>query len=110
MEMNNTSLTFQAASVCPAQFVFLNVPTVSRFAWHPLSIAATYSDNPLTTTAIVHVKRYGQWSKVLFFASSSPKLLSSESIDPTCIEEYVLLAGHMLEGEYLQFHLYKASW
>ena len=55
----------QAAKVQSSQFLFLNVPSVSWFEWHPLSVAAVIpgADN-LSQDVILHLKAYGHWSKV----------------------------------------------
>jgi hypothetical protein len=55
----------QAAKVNSNQFLFLNVPSVSWFEWHPISIASvTPGADNLSQDVILHLKPYGVWSKV----------------------------------------------
>ena len=55
----------QAAKVKSSQFLFLNVPSVAWFQWHPISIAAVVpgADN-LSQDVTLHLKAYGKWSQV----------------------------------------------
>ena len=56
----------QAAKVKSNQFLFLNVPSVSWFAWHPISIAAvTPGADHLSQDVVLHMKAYGSWSRVI---------------------------------------------
>ncbi|KAK4704238.1 hypothetical protein P7C70_g1970, partial [Phenoliferia sp. Uapishka_3] len=43
------------------QWLFVNVPEVSRFEWHPFTISSA-PDDPYTT---VHVRRVGDWTSAL---------------------------------------------
>lgn len=49
----------QALALRPLQEVWLMVPSISRFQWHPFTVAGT-ADGVLT----LHVKRYGPFTKV----------------------------------------------
>ncbi len=51
--------TVQALALRPLQEVWLMVPSISRFQWHPFTVAGT-ADGVLT----LHVKRYGPFTKV----------------------------------------------
>ena len=44
--------------VKPGQYAFINVPSVSRFQWHPFSIASS----PLNKYIIFMIKRNGDWT------------------------------------------------
>jgi hypothetical protein len=55
----------QAAKVRSSQFLFLNVPSVSWFDWHPISIASvTPGADNLSQDVVLHLKALGGWSKV----------------------------------------------
>jgi len=55
----------QAAKVKSNQFLFLNVPSVSYFSCHPISIAAfTPGADNLSQDVVLHLKAYGSWSRV----------------------------------------------
>jgi hypothetical protein len=56
----------QAPSACPIKELFLLVPSISRWQWHPITVAGTSADKD--TGGSVHtlnIKRYGKWTKVL---------------------------------------------
>lgn len=52
--------SLQALALRPLQEVWLMVPSISRFQWHPFSVAGGSADGVLT----LHVKRYGPFTKV----------------------------------------------
>lgn len=52
--------TMQALALRPLQEVWLMVPSISRFQWHPFTVAGGSADGVLT----LHVKRYGPFTKV----------------------------------------------
>lgn len=67
----------------PAPFLLLNVPAIQSFAWQPFSVAATYpSPHGLTTTAVVHIKAFGEWTTV-----SAPLLLLTWCENGQCREQ-----------------------
>lgn len=52
--------SMQALALRPLQEVWLMVPSISRFQWHPFTVAGGSADGVLT----LHVKRYGPFTKV----------------------------------------------
>ena len=59
------TLIMQAADVRPTQFIFINMPSVSRFDWHPISVSdALPSSDGVGQDVTLHLKAYGSWTKV----------------------------------------------
>lgn len=55
----------QAADVRCSHFLFINVPSVSRFGWHPISVAdARPGADGVGQDVLLHLKSYGSWTKV----------------------------------------------
>ena len=46
----------------PGQYVYLAVPEISYFQWHPLSISSA----PHQTTVTLHIRKVGTWTSALF--------------------------------------------
>ena len=61
----------QAAELVPSQILWINVPSLSKLHWHPVSIAHVDLDDPKDQSSdgsvTVHFKAYGAWTKVLLF-------------------------------------------
>lgn len=43
------------------QYVFVNIPSLSLFQWHPFSL----SSSPYQDTVMVHIRVLGNWTKAL---------------------------------------------
>ena len=43
----------------PGQYLFMNVPSVSRFQWHPFTISSTPEEGFVS----VHIRLVGDWTK-----------------------------------------------
>ena len=55
----------RGSDVRACNVVWLNVPAISAFEWHPVSIAAVLpGEDGLMSTAIFHMKTYGTWTQV----------------------------------------------
>lgn len=60
----------------PGDYVFLNVPAVAKYEWHPFSISSA----PENSDHIwLHIKACGNWTKKLYSFSSSAKFDVSTS-------------------------------
>ena len=44
----------------PGQYVFINVPELAKFQWHPFTLTSAPGDDYLS----VHVRAAGDWTKV----------------------------------------------
>lgn len=64
-QSGDQSKVMQAARVKSSQFLFLNVPAVSWFDWHPISIASvTPAADGQCQDVVLHLKALGAWSRV----------------------------------------------
>ena len=58
-------LWLQSFKHCPAQDLFLMIPKISRWQWHPFTIASTPNGaNGSSGTLTFHSKRFGRWTGV----------------------------------------------
>ena len=58
------SVLVQSAKVQSSQFLFLNVPSIAGWEWHPISIAGVSpSADGVSQDVILHLKAYGSWTK-----------------------------------------------
>ncbi|KAL4432588.1 hypothetical protein ABPG77_000525 [Micractinium sp. CCAP 211/92] len=53
-------------SGCPVHELFMLVPSISRWQWHPISVAGADESKGSVTTMTLHIKAYGKWTKELF--------------------------------------------
>lgn len=56
IDKSNNRFTFRAG-----QYIYLNVPTVAYFEWHPFTITSSPEDTYLT----VHIRCVGDWTNAL---------------------------------------------
>ena len=49
------------------QYVFVNIPSLSLFQWHPFSL----SSSPYQDTVMVHIRVLGNWTKALYVCGSA---------------------------------------
>ncbi|DAZ97810.1 TPA: hypothetical protein N0F65_002480 [Lagenidium giganteum] len=56
-------------SFYPGMFLYLNVPVLSRFEWHPFTISSAPEDEYLS----VHVRKAGDWTSALYDLLSKMK-------------------------------------
>lgn len=48
---------------CPVRELFLLVPAISRWQWHPITVAGAEADPSGTGSLLtLHIKRYGRWT------------------------------------------------
>ena len=52
----------------PGQYVFVNVPEIAKFQWHPFTLTSAPADEYLS----VHVRVAGDWTKVTNEQSNIP--------------------------------------
>lgn len=58
---------------CPVHELFMLVPAISRWQWHPFTVAGTAPDSTGSgSTLTLHIKRYGKWSKDLMRLLQGP--------------------------------------
>lgn len=77
----------QAAELVPSQILWINIPSLSKLHWHPVSIAHVDLDDPKDQSSngsvTVHFKAYGAWTKVycyiLCLSCSSSSLRGRQS-------------------------------
>ena len=51
---------------CPVRELFLLVPAISRWQWHPITVAGPAPDASGTGSVLtLHIKRYGRWTSEL---------------------------------------------
>ncbi|KAI3436430.1 hypothetical protein D9Q98_005847 [Chlorella vulgaris] len=92
----------QAPNACPIKELFLLVPSISRWQWHPITVAGTSADKD--TGGSVHtlnIKRYGKWTKDLMERLQRneplPVRVSTTGVPKHCIWEgcdaVVMLGG-----------------
>ena len=48
--------------MCPLSDLFINIPSISRWKWHPFTVAAIARDS-----VTLHIKRYGNFTQVHSF-------------------------------------------
>lgn len=60
-DITRIAFTIDGFSYRPGQYVFVCVPGISVLEWHPLALSSA----PGSSTATVHVKAVGRWSKQL---------------------------------------------
>ncbi|EGZ29412.1 hypothetical protein PHYSODRAFT_349321 [Phytophthora sojae] len=46
----------------PGMYVFVNVPTISKFEWHPFTISSAPEDKFIS----LHIQRSGDWTRALY--------------------------------------------
>ncbi|KAI3436428.1 hypothetical protein D9Q98_005845 [Chlorella vulgaris] len=92
----------QAPSSCPLHELFLLVPSISRWQWHPFSISGTAADKETGGSILtLNIKRYGKWTKDLMERLQQneplPVRVSSTGLPGHCIWEgcdaVVMLGG-----------------
>ncbi|KAL4436813.1 hypothetical protein ABPG75_003952 [Micractinium tetrahymenae] len=50
---------------CPVHELFLLIPSISRWQWHPITVAGAAGNKGSPTTLTLHIKSYGKWTKEL---------------------------------------------
>ncbi len=51
----------------PTQFLFVNMPSVSRFDWHPISVSDVHpGSDGVSQDVTLHMKAYGSWTKASY--------------------------------------------
>ncbi len=56
----------------PGQYIFINVPELSRVEWHPFTLTSAPGDSYLS----VHVRAAGDWTRVRSEAGMGARLSS----------------------------------
>jgi predicted ferric reductase len=74
----------------PSDYVFLKIPQIARFEWHPFTISSAPEDTKLLT---VHIKSAGNWTNQVIdrYKSFSGGTLSNS--DPEAPTERIYLDG-----------------
>ena len=60
----------------PGDYVFLNIPTISKHEWHPFSISSAPERSDFIW---LHIKAAGNWTKTLYTFSKSSKFDTSQT-------------------------------
>ena len=102
----NSESFLQAANARAGQFVFVNVPSVSWWEFHPVSIAAVQpSSDGHSHDVFLHIKAYGSWSQVYFKYHLSVQKPGNWSVEhfsklryATLVDGKACLAGSKLEA------------
>lgn len=77
----------------PGQWIFLNVPAVSRGQWHPFTITSCPFDDYIS----VHIRQLGDWTRALGDALGAPVASKmQDSIDPKGVYEIELSEDQQL--------------
>nr|CCA19410.1 respiratory burst oxidase putative [Albugo laibachii Nc14] len=71
----------------PGMYLYLNIPAISRFEWHPFTISSAPDDETLS----VHIHKVGDWTGALY---DMMQKLKSQSQNPTSIA-----SGNKLDHE-----------
>ncbi|KAI7839460.1 hypothetical protein COHA_006861 [Chlorella ohadii] len=62
---------------CPVRELFLLVPAISRWQWHPISVAGAQPDASGSGSVLtLHIKRYGRWTAELLRLLKHPRPLA----------------------------------
>lgn len=62
---------------CPVRELFLLVPAISRWQWHPISVAGAQPDaSGRGSVLTLHIKRYGRWTAELLRLLKHPRPLA----------------------------------
>lgn len=62
---------------CPVRELFLLVPAISRWQWHPITVAGAEADPSGTGSLLtLHIKRYGRWTAELLRLLKRPNPLA----------------------------------
>lgn len=56
----------------PGQYVFISVPEISLFQWHPISISSSPHQHEVT----LHIRKRGSWTKALHHLATAKKRIS----------------------------------
>lgn len=76
------------------QWLFLNVPCVSRYQWHPFTITSCPFDNYIS----VHVRQVGDFTRSLAeaFGAGKEQLKMYEDLDPNSLYDIALEHGKIM--------------
>jgi NADPH oxidase len=75
----------KSMSYKPGQYIFVNVPAVSQFQWHPFTLTSVPEDGYIS----VHMRLVGDWTNDVaraFGAFDSLSTLNSQSLPRLCID------------------------
>ena len=87
--MRKPSMKYKAG-----QWLFLNVPSISRGQWHPFTITSC----PFDPYVSVHVRQVGDWTRDLGNALGAGPLQEKEmdNLDPMGLYEIALTNGEVM--------------
>lgn len=76
------------------QWLFINVPSVSKFQWHPFTITSC----PLDPYISIHVRQVGDWTRDLANALGAGEIQEKEmdGLDPMGMYEIALRQGETM--------------
>lgn len=60
----------------PGDYVFINIPVIAKYEWHPFSISSAPEKSDFIW---LHIRACGNWTKRLYSFASSPKFEMSNS-------------------------------
>ncbi|UKZ91442.1 uncharacterized protein TrAFT101_006420 [Trichoderma asperellum] len=80
----------------PGQWLFLQIPSISKYQWHPFTITSC----PYDPYVSVHIRQIGDFTKALGDAvgagPAQEKLYEDSAMDPSAIYEVILQNGQQM--------------